>query len=136
MKKLIALFFAAFVAFGVTRADDGAESEKPDYVYQLKDANFEQVFSNTNNPIVIDFSATWCGPCRIFAPTYHEVADEMHDKAQFFQVDVDESPTLAKLFQVQALPTIMIINPVNGKADKIEGVVSKEELVKRIKVVI
>ncbi|MDE6802785.1 MAG: thioredoxin, partial [Muribaculaceae bacterium] len=63
-------------------------------VKELNDKNFQELLGDPNGPVVIDFSASWCGPCKTFAPVFHQVADEMSGKAEFFKVDVDESPQL------------------------------------------
>ena len=87
-------------------------------------------------PLVIDFSAVWCGPCKTFAPIYHEVAAELSDKAEFYKVDVDESPQLSSMMRIQAVPTVVLLNPTTQKVDIIQGVVSKEDFTKRVKAIL
>ena len=58
---------------------------------------------------VIDFFATWCGPCRMMAPIFESVGQKMNDKATFFKVDVDESEDLARKFGVMSIPTLVIL---------------------------
>lgn len=107
-----------------------------DSVKELNDENCEKVLSNPVRPIIIDFSATWCGPCKMFAPVYHEVAEEMALKADFYKVDVDESPVLSGMMQIQAVPTIILMNPKTEKVDVIQGAVDKEEFLKRVKAIL
>ncbi|MDE6831144.1 MAG: thioredoxin fold domain-containing protein [Muribaculaceae bacterium] len=105
-------------------------------VKELNDKNFQELLGDPNGPVVIDFSASWCGPCKTFAPVFHQVADEMSGKAEFFKVDVDESPQLASAMRIQAGPTIILINPGTEKIDIIQGVVGKDEFVKRVKAIL
>ncbi|MBD5213557.1 MAG: thioredoxin [Bacteroidales bacterium] len=105
-------------------------------VKELNDKNFQELLGDPNGPVVIDFSASWCGPCKTFAPVFHQVADEMSGKAEFFKVDVDESPQLASAMRIQAVPTIILINPGTEKIDIIQGVVGKDEFVKRVKAIL
>lgn len=62
---------------------------------------------------VIDFFATWCGPCRMMAPIFESVGQKMNDKATFFKVDVDESEDLARKFGVMSIPTLVILKDGN-----------------------
>ena len=82
--------------------------------------------------VIVDFWASWCGPCKILSPTVEEVASEMKDKAKFAKVNVDENLELAQRFQVMSIPTLIFFR--DGKqADRTVGVISKEEIEKRIK---
>ena len=62
---------------------------------------------------VVDFSATWCGPCRMLAPVLEEISEELGDKANFYNVDVDEASGLAVGFGISSVPTVLILK--NGK---------------------
>lgn len=72
-------------------------------------------FSEVKNAkvAVVDFSATWCGPCKMLAPVIHEIADEMEGKASFFNIDVDDDSDIAIDFQVQSVPTVIVFK--NGE---------------------
>lgn len=129
MKKVIAFLFAVVAAVSIASAAD--KNDKV-YVRTLTDENYQSVLGNIAHPVVIDFSATWCGPCKMFAPIFHETAKEYDNRVEFFTVDVDQSPNLAKMFNVMAVPTIFIVNPTNNKVDYLQGLVSKEDFVKRI----
>ena len=62
-------------------------------------------------PVVIDFNATWCGPCKRFAPTFEAASETYKDKAQFVSVDIDKNPELAAQFGVESIPTIIVVTP-------------------------
>lgn len=85
-----------------------ADPAKADPVKTITDG---QIPAAGNKLAVIDFNATWCGPCRAFAPTFHSVAAEYAGKANFYSVDVDVNPELAARFGVQSIPTIVYLQP-------------------------
>ena len=77
---------------------------------------------------LIDFSATWCGPCKMLAPVLDEVSEEMKDSVSFFNIDVDENPSLAEKFGVSSIPALVILK--NGeKADMQVGFQPKAGIV-------
>jgi len=93
---------------------------------------FEAEVMGAGTPVVIDFWATWCGPCRMFAPDYEEVAEELDGQAKFVKIDIDESMELARKFKVMSIPTLVIVK--DGKpAAKNVGVLSKKELADWVK---
>lgn len=70
--------------------------------------------------LIIDFNATWCGPCRQFAPNFETVAEKNSGKAVFYSVDVDKHPALAEQYQVQGIPMVVFISP-DGTTDSMVG---------------
>ena len=108
---------------------------KADDVKILTDATRVELINKATRTYVIDFTATWCGPCRMFAPIYHELATEMKNKVDFYTVDVDRNKSLFTTYRVQAVPTIVIYNPVNKKSKTITGVVDKATLLGEINAV-
>ncbi len=89
--------------------------------------NFDQEVLQSKVPVYVDFFATWCGPCRAFAPIFEEFAQEMGDKIKAYKFDVDSSQDLAARYEVQTIPTIVLFK--QGKvAERVMGVKSKEEL--------
>ena len=80
-------------------------------------------------PLVIDFSATWCGPCQQFKPTFHKVAEQYAGKADFATADVDVCSTLAQKYQIQSIPYVMIIK-TDGSTAHVEGKMSETEFTK------
>lgn len=79
----------------------------------LNNKNFEEVVLNAEKPVLIDFWATWCGPCRMQSPVIEELADELKDSAVVAKVNVDENPELAAQFSVMSIPTLVIMK--NGE---------------------
>lgn len=130
MKKFLSFIaMVSLCAISVFAASAGKGPVK------INDENYSEYLSDAH-PTVIEFSATWCGPCKAFAPIYHEVAGEMSDQFNFYMVDVDQSPKLARLLSVTAVPTVVIINPENEKIDVIQGLVDKAEFTKRLKAIL
>lgn len=82
---------------------------------------------------VLDFSATWCGPCKGFAPIFHEVAKEYGDQATFRTIDIDQERELAGKYNVQVVPTIVILDAGGKELTRVEGAMSKSEFVGLIK---
>lgn len=70
-----------------------------------------QLPESSDKLVVIDFNATWCGPCRQFAPNFESVADKYRGQASFYSVDVDQNPALAAQFNIQSIPTVVYIQP-------------------------
>jgi len=88
--------------------------------------NFEQEVTQSDKPVLIDFWAAWCGPCRAVAPVMEELASEFEGKAKIAKVNVDEEGELAAKFRIMSIPTIMLFKDGN-MADKIIGARSKSE---------
>ncbi|HJB34633.1 MAG TPA: thioredoxin [Candidatus Blautia merdipullorum] len=89
--------------------------------------NFEQEVLNSDIPVMIDFWATWCMPCKMLAPTIEELAEEANGAYKVGKIDVDKSPSLAAQFGVMSIPTVIVFK--NGKAvDKTVGVVPRSQL--------
>ncbi len=87
---------------------------------------------NTNKPVLVDFTATWCGPCKMMAPILKDVKKEIGDAVTIIKVDVDKSPQAANEYQVQGVPTLILFK--NGKPLwRQSGVVPKAGLVELIK---
>lgn len=105
-------------------------------VTELTDKDAEVVLTDAKRPFVLDFSATWCGPCKMFKPTFDAVAADMEGKVDFYSVDVDRCPQFSAAMRIQAVPTILIFNPANKKSKVFTGLVSKEDFVSAINQVV
>lgn len=75
----------------------------------LTKENFEREVMNSDQPVLIDFWAVWCGPCRMLSPVISEIADEYRGKVKVGKVNVDEQPELASRFLVKSIPTVVVI---------------------------
>lgn len=99
------------------------------------DNNFEQEVMQAKEPVLVDFYADWCGPCKMMAPIVNELAEEYAGRMKIGKVNVDESPESAAKFRVMSIPTIVIL--VNGEVkDTVVGAVPKSELVSKIEAVL
>ena len=74
----------------------------------VTDANFDQDVLGANEPVVVDFWAEWCGPCRFIAPALEEIATEMDGKVKIAKLNVDENPRTAQRYQVMSIPTLLL----------------------------
>jgi thioredoxin 1 len=93
-------------------------------------ANFNEIIKS-EKPVLIDFFATWCGPCKMMGPILQDVSRKVGDKARVLKIDVDRNPQVAAKYQIQGVPTIMLFK--NGKMLwRQSGVVRADELVKVI----
>ena len=78
-------------------------------VVTLTENNFDQEVIKSDKPVLIDFWASWCGPCRMVSPIVDEIADEEADKVKVGKVNVDEQPELASRFGVMSIPTLVVM---------------------------
>ena len=98
---------------------------------ELTDATFEDEVLRSELPVVVDFWAPWCGPCRAMAPVLEEVARETPAGVLVAKVNVDEQPALATRFGIQSIPTLLFFK--DGRVvDSVVGLVPKAEIVKRL----
>ena len=79
----------------------------------VSDNDFDAEVLKSPQPVVVDFFAEWCGPCKAMAPALEQVAEEMKGKVKVVKVDVDRSPAVTQQYRIQAMPTIMVFK--NGK---------------------
>ena len=93
----------------------------------ITNTNFTEIVAG-EKPVMIDFWATWCGPCRILSPTVDEIADEYSDRITVAKCNVDDADEIAMQFRIMSIPTLIFIK--DGQVvDKRVGVVSKDEIV-------
>ena len=82
------------------------------------DANFQELVLGSDKPVVVDFWATWCGPCRMVAPEMEKLAAKYGDAVQVVKVDVDANPVLSQAFNIMSIPTIAFFRPGSDSAGK------------------
>ena len=98
---------------------------------ELNDRNFNDEVLNSDLPVLVDFWAPWCGPCKMIAPIIEELAKELNGKIKFGKINVDENPQAPSRYGIMAIPTLIFFK--HGRiADQISGVLNKQQLKKRI----
>jgi thioredoxin 1 len=96
-------------------------------VGKVSDATFETEVLKASEPVVVDFWAEWCGPCRLIAPALEEIAGTMGDKVKVVKLNVDENPATASKYEIMSIPTLMIFK--NGQlASRQVGAAPKQKL--------
>jgi thioredoxin 1 len=100
-------------------------------VLALTDGNFKSEVLESDLPVLVDFWAAWCGPCRMLAPTIAELARDYVDKVKVAKLNVDENPVIAGQYGVMSIPTLILFK--QGKiVDKLVGVMPKKEIQRRL----
>lgn len=100
-------------------------------VLKVDDQNFESSVLNSNTPVLVDFWAEWCGPCKALGPVLEEIATELGDKATVVKVNVDEASALAQKFGIRSIPTMIFFKGGEVKGTLI-GLQPKAEIVKSL----
>lgn len=97
----------------------------------VTDGNFETEVINSETPVVVDFWAEWCGPCKLIAPVLDELAGEYDGKVRITKLNVDENPAMAGKYGVRSIPTLLFFK--GGQiVDQVIGAASKPDLQKRL----
>ena len=95
-----------------------------------KDANednFDSIVINSDKPVLVDFWAEWCGPCKMLTPTIDAISEEYNDRSTIVKVNVDEAPAIATKYGIRSIPSLLFFNKGKVIEQKV-GAVSKEEL--------
>ena len=98
-----------------------------DQIVHTTDGTFDADVLQNDKPVLIDFWAEWCGPCKMIAPLLDEAAGEYADKLQIVKLNVDENPNIAQKFGIRSIPTLMIFKDGAVQAQKL-GAMSKSQL--------
>jgi thioredoxin 1 len=96
-------------------------------VGKVSDATFESEVLKATSPVVVDFWAEWCGPCRMIAPALEEIAGSLGEKVKIVKLNVDENPQTAAKYNIQSIPTLMIFKDGNMSSRQI-GAAPKQKL--------
>lgn len=142
MKKLflgiLSLGAIVFMACSGNASNNASESEIKEDTTLLAQATTSEsadykivdgkIMPVNNRPMLVDFSATWCPPCRQLKPIFEALKEEYKGKIDFVTIDVDEQPSLSTTYGVQSIPTILYINPSGDVLSRTIGFHSREEL--------
>ena len=98
----------------------------------INTSQFKTSVEENKGVVVVDFFATWCGPCKMLAPVFEQVGEEMKNEATFLKVDIDQSLEIAQKFRITTVPTMMIFK--DGKpVETLVGFMPKESIVQKVK---
>ena len=130
----LGLLVAAVVGSGCGKSSDRPEANATNVVI-LSEANFQNEVIAAPQPVLVDFWAPWCGPCRTIGPIVNELAKDFDGRAKVAKVNVDDAPALAQRFGIQGIPTLLIFR--DGRVvDQVTGVVPRRELTAKLDKVI
>lgn len=123
IKLILALIFVSLGAFAQT---DITTEDFKKYVWDFE-KDTKSIVLKSNVPVIIDFYATWCRPCKMLAPELKALQKEYNGQLVIYKVDVDKEPTLARLFGIKAMPTLYYM-PLQGNATYSQGYITKDQL--------
>lgn len=118
----IAVIF--YCCMGATKIIRSTDERRTTMVKKINSSEFEQV--KNNKAIIVDFSAEWCGPCKMLAPVMEQLSDEITD-VEFYNIDVDENPDLAREYRIMNIPAVIAIKGGQVAGQQI-GLVSKDDM--------
>jgi len=132
----LAAMLVALVAIPETmpaaRAEGDKAAAKADSVKSVTDGNFKTEVLKSDKPVMVDFWAPWCGPCRMQGPIVEQVSEELGDKAKVVKLNTDENPKTSEAYNIKGIPALLIFK--KGKVvDTMVGVRQKDQLVSAIK---
>ena len=96
-------------------------------ITELDSSNFESTVTNGSVPVIVDFWAPWCGPCKAIAPILDELSIELGDSVKICKVNIDNNSEIASKYEIRAIPTILIFKD-GAVADTVVGLTSKDDL--------
>src|SRR6266542_6106271 len=113
------------------RRDQARRTTMSEYVRKVNESDFDQVVLKSKTPVLVDFWAEWCGPCRTLTPIVEAVAEQYAGTARVVKLNVDDNPSVVQRYRVEAIPTLILFQDGEEK-DRIIGAVSKETIARAI----
>ena len=95
---------------------------------EITDSNFKEVVLNSEKPVLVDFWATWCGPCRMIAPIVEELHEELEGKAVIGKVDVDSNSESSANYGVRNIPTLILLDETGETKGRLVGLQTKDQI--------
>jgi thioredoxin 1 len=102
---------------------------------EITQGNFEDTVLNADKPVLVDFWAAWCGPCRMIAPTVEQIATDYEGRAVVGKLDVDSNRDIALKYDIRAIPTLLVFKD-GSVADRIVGNVNKNDIISKLDAVV
>ena len=102
-----------------------------DNILTLSDATFDESVGASDVPVVVDFWAEWCGPCKMIAPVLEDIAGEYSDKLRIAKLNVDDNPAVAQRFGVMSIPTLIVFRD-GAEAQRLVGAKGKAQLLEEL----
>ena len=102
-----------------------------EHVIEISDGNFDKFVLQSKTPVLVDFWAAWCAPCRALAPRVEAIAEKRAYSARFAKLDVDDSPTVAQRYGIRGIPTLILFQD-GEEMERLVGVVTEEEISRAI----
>jgi thioredoxin 1 len=99
------------------------------FAHEIVDSNFESDVLGSDKPVLVDFWAEWCGPCRMIAPSVEAVAEEFNGRASFYKMNVDENPVVPDKYGIRGIPTLILFKG-GVEQERIVGAVSRDAIAK------
>jgi thioredoxin 1 len=100
----------------------------PGATFSVSDADFDKEVLKSSEPVLVDFFAEWCGPCKAMAPALEQVAAEMKGKVKVAKIDVEQNPEVTQKYTIRAMPTLMIFKGGEKIAERIGALTQKKQL--------
>ena len=98
-----------------------------EFTIDVNEENFDSIVINSDKPVLVDFWAEWCGPCKMLTPTIEAIAEEYKDKSSIVKINVDDAPAIATKYGIRSIPSILLFSNGDVMEQRV-GAVSKEEL--------
>jgi thioredoxin 1 len=99
-----------------------------DFTKAVSDTSFQTDVLGSDKPVLVDFWAEWCGPCRVIAPTVEAVAEDLKDKATVYKMDVDENINVPQRYGIRGIPTLIVFKNGEEQERYVGGNISREKL--------